>query len=124
MAIRGRIRAAVVVTLALAAVSGCRGASPVDHDVKAQASPDALHDLVDRRVLSSRPIDHCIDRWGKGTAGWFEVDFEIDPSGRLTPLEARGGDANLNACLFAALRKLRLPARSVPEPQRASISIH
>jgi hypothetical protein len=105
-------------------LAACRAAPPADHGVAVPGPSDALHDLVDRRVLSSRPVEQCLDRWGKGRAGWFEVDFEIDPSGRLTPLEARGGDANLNACLFAALRQLRLPPGSVPEPRRASISVH
>jgi hypothetical protein len=123
MAIRRADPVGLVAALALMTLAACRGAAPVDHEAGAPGPPDALHDLVDRRVLSSRPVDHCIERWGKGSAGWFEVDFEIDPSGRLTPLEARGGDTNLNACLFAALRQVRLPPGSVPEPRRASISI-
>jgi hypothetical protein len=89
----------------------------------APGPPDTLHELVDQRVLSSRPVDNCLERWGKGKAGWFALDFEIDPSGKLTPLEAHGGDAKLNECLFAALGKIRLPPGSVPEPRRASISI-
>jgi hypothetical protein len=114
---------APVAALALLALAACQTAAPAER-LEAPAAPsDGLHELVDRRVLSSRPVNTCLERWGKGAAGWFEVEFEIDPSGRLTPLEAHGGDANLNACLFAALGQVRLPPRSVPEPRRASISI-
>jgi hypothetical protein len=115
-------RCLLAAALVLAALAGCRAAAVETRGSAPARGPD-IHELVHRQVLTSREVDECVEHWGKGAAGWFEVDFDIEPSGQLVPVEAHGGDADLNACLFEALREIRVPPGSVTERQRASISL-